>query len=144
MLLKWCPICFQKLLLLLSGIEELQNLYSPSSPDQCIMCKSDENIVIIKNWSHLSKILSQFDQKNARTMCLKCICYIDIRNTIKERILLKHVSKTIKKYFIINMFRMFLFIIKTFQTHKRKYLALVIEANFKVKHCFVSHMLNFR
>lgn len=92
MLLKWCPVCFQKLLLVLKDSDNIGNLQSSGEENHCMMCKNSQYVVDIENWSHLVKILEEFGEVDGTNMCLNCIYILDLRYTIKQKVCSRYVS----------------------------------------------------
>lgn len=92
MVLKWCPICYHKLLFLLENLNRLEDIKSGGNKDECIVCKKDSHILRLKNWPQWKKILEEFLQDTEFTICLGCMYILDIRNTLKEKIFSKYVS----------------------------------------------------
>lgn len=99
LLLKWCPLCFQKLLTLLEDLDNIENLKFDSEKDECIMCRTDKYVVKIEKLPHIVKSLEELGIEGVEQICLNCIYILDVRHTIKEKICSKHVSTCLMKLF---------------------------------------------
>lgn len=89
-------MCFKKLLILLDGLDNIENLTLPVNPEKCLMCKQDKDLVVIEEWPYLHVILEKFNVENVEHICLGCISYLDTWNSIQEKFLSGFVSINIK------------------------------------------------
>lgn len=93
--LKWCPLCFHKLLQLTNH----QNIFASVEKlkYRCVFCQSKNNIMIIETWPHLGKVLEEFPVTGKSNVCLDCIYLADIRYHLKEKLVARFVSICVLK-----------------------------------------------